>query len=183
MLIGISGLKRCGKDTAANYLVKNYDFIKRPMAYPLKKICKSLFMFSDDQLNGELKEVTDPRWYGVTPRETMQYIGTDLLRNKLGKIMPGLDKEIFLDNFRLWYEMHRYDNVVIPDIRFKNEYDMIKSLGGIILLVDREKRIFNNDTHESEKIDFGHDYTIMNKENHVDYLYNSIDTIMKNNNK
>jgi hypothetical protein len=178
MLIGISGLKRSGKDTAANYLVKNYDFIKRPMAYPLKKICKTLFRFSDNQLNGELKEVPDYRWYGVTPRETMQFIGTDLFRNQLGKIMPGLDNEIFLDNFRLWYETNKYENVVIPDIRFTNEYNMVKSLGGFVILIDREKKNIVEDIHESEQIDFSHDHKLLNKEDKMYELYDSIDKFM-----
>ena len=38
-IIGILGNKRVGKDTVADYLVKNYGFIKYNFADPIKEIC------------------------------------------------------------------------------------------------------------------------------------------------
>lgn len=175
MLIGIAGLKRCGKDTVADYLVKNYNFTKRPMAYPLKKICKTLFKLNDQQLHGNLKEIEDERWYGATPRELMQYVGTDLLRNQLDNIMPGIGKDIFLNNFKVWYDKNKCENIVIPDIRFENEYEMVKSLGGIILSINRKPFSNIKDFHESEQLEIKPDYIIFNKENDLFHLYDSID--------
>ena len=92
MLVGLSGLKGSGKDTCADYLVKNHGFIKVAFADPLKDALKVLFMFTNDQLNGtiEQKEAPDNRWFGCSTRTAMQFVGTELLRDQLDKIMPGL---------------------------------------------------------------------------------------------
>ena len=41
VLIGLVGRKGVGKDTFADYLVKNHQFEKHAFAEPLKQICKS----------------------------------------------------------------------------------------------------------------------------------------------
>jgi len=51
-LIAICGNAGCGKDTAADHLVDNYNFDKISFAGPIKKFGKRVFDFSDDQLYG-----------------------------------------------------------------------------------------------------------------------------------
>ena len=43
MIIGLTGKKESGKDTAGDYLVKYYKFKKDSFARPLKDACKILF--------------------------------------------------------------------------------------------------------------------------------------------
>ncbi len=81
LLIGIVGRKRHGKDTIGDYLVANYDFDTSAFALDVKKICKALFDFNNDQLYGDLKETIDNRW-GFTPRDVFNYFGTHIMRNK-----------------------------------------------------------------------------------------------------
>ena len=155
VLIGLMAGKGSGKSTAANYMINNYNFVEKSMAEPLKKACKELFLFTDDQLFGtqEQKETPDPRWFGCSPRKALQYVGTDLIRNNLDNIMPGLDKNIFIHHFKLWYEQEMRKNpnicVVISDIRYQNEADFIHELGGILIKIIRhfEKTV---DMHSSE---------------------------------
>lgn len=45
VLIGLTGKKRSGKDTTADYLVEKYGFSKMSFSTPLKDICKILFSF------------------------------------------------------------------------------------------------------------------------------------------
>jgi len=52
MIIGISGPAGAGKDTAAELLVKNHGFGRIGLADGLKRICKDVFSFSDEQLWG-----------------------------------------------------------------------------------------------------------------------------------
>jgi hypothetical protein len=149
------GIKESGKDTCADHLVQKYNHIKKPFSDPLKRACQELFLFTDDQMYGsqEQKETPDPHWFGCTPRLALQYVGTDLLRNQLSKIMPELDTNIFTHHFKLWYDRERQQNpglkVTIPDVRFANEVDLIHSLGGIVIKITRPN-LMNSDQHLSE---------------------------------
>jgi hypothetical protein len=145
-LIGILGKKQSGKDTVASYLVKKYEFKKRAMADPLKLALKEWFYFSDDQLNGKSKEIVDERW-GCSPRKAMQFIGTELVRNNMHKLLPDDHGDFWIKNFCLFYNSTR-EKIVVPDIRFPNEIEMIKNLGGKIIGVDR--KFWNEDRHLSE---------------------------------
>jgi hypothetical protein len=64
MIIGISGLAGSGKDTVADILVKNRQCVKVSFADPLKRICKDVFQFTDEQLWGpsEMRNAPDFRY-------------------------------------------------------------------------------------------------------------------------
>ena len=184
MLIGFSGKRAAGKDTAANYLIK-LGFEKRAFADPLKNACKELFLLSDSQLNGtqQDKESIDNRWFGCTPRMMMQYVGTDLLRNRLNGLIPGIGNDLFIHNFGLWYDEKKKNNpksmVVVTDVRFRNEVEMIHSRGGIVIKLERANGL-PVDSHESEiSIDniTDIDYVIDNNGSLSD-LYNSLQKIV-----
>lgn len=181
MLIGLLSKKRMGKDTTADYLVNKYDFIKMTFAQPLKDICKILFMFTDEQQYGDkLKEEIDPRW-DISPRTAYQYIGTDLFRDQLDKIMPRIGKDIWVYHLLLRYQetIKNNKNIVISDVRFENEVKLIHDLGGIIIKIDRD--IENSDEHLSEReIDniMDYDYIIYNIGTLTE-LYDKIDVFME----
>ena len=70
-LIACCGKKQVGKNTFAD---ECKGFIQYAFAKPLKDTCKVLFLLSDEQLYGNLKEIQDKRW-GKSPREIMQQFG------------------------------------------------------------------------------------------------------------
>ena len=80
--IGLLGNKGCGKDTLADYLVKDKNFIKYSFANPIKEIAKHLFNLSDEQLNGSHKETIDNRW-NLSPRIILQRLGTEFGQYKI----------------------------------------------------------------------------------------------------
>ena len=186
MIVGIIGNKFVGKTTVANYLVSKHNFIEKPFSECVKTICKTLFYLSDEQLHDPiLKETPDNRWYNITPRQMMQFIGTDLLRNNFHKLMPELDKGIFVRNLEIWYENAIKENpkikVLISDVRNQNEVDFIKKYGGIIIKLIRPNIILN-DMHESEtKINdverFDINHTIIN-DTDIDNLYQQFDSYL-----
>ena len=143
MIVGILGKMRVGKDTVADYLVSNHGFVKKAFADPLKEICKILFLFNDDQLYGtdEQKKMPDDRWFGCSARTAQQFIGTELFRNNLNKIMPGLNQDIFIHHLKLWLEDQKKTNpnikIVVSDVRFQNEVDFIHSIGGTVIRVTK----------------------------------------------
>lgn len=153
VLIGLMGVKGSGKSTCARYLVENYNFTEKSFADCLKKACQEIFLLSDEQINGSKKEEPDSRWFNCSPRKMLQFVGTDLLRDGLETIMPGIKNDVFINHFKLWYENEIKENpnaqIVVSDIRFQNEANFIKSLGGIIIKIERSS-CEQSDTHVSE---------------------------------
>jgi len=181
MLVGIHGLKGSGKTTIAKYLQEKYHFIEKPFADPLKEICKVLFLLDDDQLYGTLeqKEQPDPRWFGCSPRKMFQYVGTELFRNQLDQIMPGLGEDVFIHHFKLQFPKYQKLNVIISDVRFQNEINMIHELGGIVIKIQTENVLVH--THSSEKDQYNTrncDYVVYNNST-KDELFQHIDFILQ----
>lgn len=182
MLVGIVGKKRSGKDTFADYVITTSEktYIKYSFADPLKEICKILFLFNDEQLYGNDKEVIDSRW-GVSPRKVLQIVGTDLFRNTLPTTCEDLSyikDNFWIKQFNNWYESNKHKNIIIPDIRFQNEIDIIKENNGIIIHIINDN-VNMNDTHSSETNELsGFDIEVSNNETLNDY-YHKINNIIK----
>lgn len=146
LLVGIGHKKRRGKDTVANRLVDKHKFVRVSWADSLKESARIIFGFSDAQLYGDLKEVIDPYW-GMTPREAMQKLGTDGCRNHVDKDI--WIKSAWLRVQKVWEENPTI-GVVVPDVRFVNEANFIKEKGGVLWRIDREIVADEASTHESE---------------------------------
>lgn len=184
MIIGLTGLKRSGKDTMANHLVENYGYTKYAFADPIRDICRVVFDWNDRHFFGDLKEVIDPFW-GISPRWAMQWIGTEAFQYYLSADAPAfaskIGRNIWVMKFINWYFNNHYTNVVISDMRFFHELEGLQNT-----FFDKLKtvRIVNsncipNDTHASE-VDIPKlpvDIEIENS-NTFDSLYASIDEFM-----
>ena len=95
MIIGLCGLAGSGKDTAADFLVERMGFAKISFADPMKRFCREVFAFTDEQLWGpsSARNAPDPRYprrpYGspnapvehLTPRYALQRLGTEFGRD------------------------------------------------------------------------------------------------------
>lgn len=154
-LIGITGLKRSGKDTCGLFLINNHNYVKYSFAGALKNACSEIFMFDYEQTEGSKKEDHDERW-NINPRKVFQRFGTEIFRDNLEQFFPEMKHikhNFWIYRFKIWYEKQLELNpnirVVISDVRFQNEADIIKELGGILIKVYR-KNLKNNDTHSSE---------------------------------
>jgi hypothetical protein len=140
MLIGLAGFAGAGKSTVAELLVREHGFQERAFADPLKTGLAAFFGLSREQTHGALKEQTDERW-GVSPRYLLQQLGTELLRDRLLEAAPDLAPALgggtlWVASFRHWYEAKKGANVVVSDVRFQDEVDAIRALGGVVVLVD-----------------------------------------------
>jgi len=161
MIIGISGLANSGKDTAADFLVGRYGFAKTSFADPMKNIARDVFGFSYEQLWGpsEARNAPDkryPREHGpsfiglpqaciccgvsrtgnqgwvdcepcyLTPRFALQQLGTAWGRT----CYPNVWVELAIRNAG-------HGDVVIPDVRFKNEVDGLRAAGAYLVRIVR----------------------------------------------
>ena len=159
MIIGICGFKSSGKDTIAEYLIKEYSFKKISFASTLKDIISIMFGWSRDKLEGitkedrEWREKIDPWWSNtlkmplLSPRYVMQYFGTDLFRNHFHE---DIWVKIVENKVSKYLEEDISCNVVITDCRFNNEINMILQLGGKIIHVHRNSPIEVKCIHSSE---------------------------------
>lgn len=110
-IFAVSGKAQHGKDTFANILYeeltsKGHKVLLCHYADLVKYIAKTFFNW-----NGEKDE---------KGRTILQYIGTDIVRQK----RPNYWVEFILDIIDLFGE--NWDYVIIPDTRFPNEIDMLK---------------------------------------------------------
>ena len=141
MIIGICGLIGSGKGTVADILVNTHKFTKISFADKLKDGVASVFGWDRKMLEGDTdesrqwRELKDDFWSNetkmeITPRLVLQLFGTDCMRNGFddGSWVSLVKKEL-LDN--------PGRNYVIPDVRFANEVDMIRDVGGEVWEIKR----------------------------------------------
>lgn len=180
-LIGITGRKYNGKDTVAEHLVRKYGFVQLTYAEPLKEICKTLFGFSHRQLHGDLKETIDTHW-GISPRNALQFLGTDIFRHKINELMPEIEDNFWVKCLMARVNKLKEENpnvrICISDVRFPNEVDVLKQINSNIIRVVRPS-INDSDCHESEKLISTLEVTheLLN-DSTLEQLYNEIDVIM-----
>lgn len=139
-IIGIVGFISSGKNTVGDFLVDNYLFESMSFASSLKDAVSSIFGWPRDMVEGSTaesrlwREKADEYWSSkfkkpITPRWILQNIGTNVLRTH------------FSNNIWLWSLENRLlktdKSVVITDVRFPNELDMIYNLGGELWWVQR----------------------------------------------
>lgn len=154
-LVGVVGRAGHGKDSIGNVLEVGHGFERDAFARPLKDAARVLWRFTEQQLYGALKERTDPRW-GVSPREVLQFLGTEVGREMFPKLMPQIGERFWLEHFKLRFEdltsRQPSARVVVCDVRFPNEAQFIRSLGGVIVKVIRpDHNAFQASTAEASK--------------------------------
>ncbi len=127
-LVGITGKKRSGKDTLADFL-GYINYVKRGFADPLKEAAVHIFGLPIRAFDGKNKdrEKVNEFW-GMSPREMLQKLGTEACRD-------GICPDIWIKRMEL--ELLRNDRVVIPDVRFENEAEFIRENGGFLIHVIR----------------------------------------------
>jgi hypothetical protein len=148
-IIGICGRRRCGKDTLANYLMSEHGYTNRKIADDLKKIVKILFGFTDSQLETDEKDMVDASW-GITPRKSMQFIGTEVMQFKIQDILPTIGRKFWIDAFIKKY-VNLEDRIVISDLRFLHEYEELKKHNVFVIRIERPMHQGEPDEHASEK--------------------------------
>lgn len=150
-IIAICGAKRSGKDVLASHIVNKYGYTRLSFAEPLKHIVKLLFDFNDQQVgliegSNDEKDTLDERW-GISPRKALQFVGTEILQNKIQELLPNVKRDYFANILLSKIEYNK--TYVISDLRFIHEYDKIKHLDIQIIKVIRPS-IITDEQHLSE---------------------------------
>ena len=157
--IGIAGKANAGKTTAANYIADKYDFRRVAFADPLKKGLAEftglpLRMFYDQNI----KNIDIPEYNNTSLRYMMQFVGTECFRDNFGENFWINRMLLEIENL----SKEGIDNIVIDDIRFKEEAEMVKELGGYVIFITRPDENTIRSSHRSEALKVKHDYHIDN---------------------
>lgn len=151
VLIGISGAAGAGKDTVGKIFQEHFlDCYTKHFADPLKQACSSAFGIPLDDFSDPLaKNLVHPYW-DVTPRQIAQFVGTEMFRvegagllgpkvansfwtNRMAGTLTG---DLYLPEVEGLYEEDEI--IIIPDVRFQNEYDFVLDNNGYMIHLTRE---------------------------------------------
>jgi hypothetical protein len=180
MIIALSGKKKSGKDTIANFLVKDQGFTKLSFATPLKDLLIKVFRIDPDSLYNEdkkdkeldyyitidyshlddIREIISEEW-GVKityeMRENIEeFFGKEIKTPRQLMQVVGTDiirNEIDDEIFiNLLIEKTKtiQTPIVIADVRLENERNKLLELGAILGLVKRDFNRIDEDEHISE---------------------------------
>ena len=140
-IIGVVGLIGSGKGTVGDYLAHHRGFVNLSFASALKDAVSVIFGWDRDMLEGNTppsrvwRELPDEFWTAklgrvITPRLVLQEIGTEVMRKHWHPNIwvDSLEKQI----------TNSTQSVVITDVRFPNEADLISRLGGKIIWVRKD---------------------------------------------
>lgn len=153
MIIGISGKLGSGKDLVASYIQKlvyedsERKLFKTAFAYPLKRIVADTTGCMVAELsNREFKQKELPKEFHTpsmrTYRDMLQQVGS-----ALGKVHPDF---FIYSLFRSLASTSQKD-FIITDVRFPNEVEAIKRMGGVVIRINREvSSEKHNNLHVSE---------------------------------
>lgn len=129
-LIAITGLRGHGKTTAAMALeAQGYRHIN--FADGVKEVCELVYGIPMAVLQDPvLKEKPLKVYPFASPREVMQQVGTEMFR-------------AYKDD--TWVQMFRrrcgdWSHIVCSDLRFPNEADTVRALGGTIIRIDDPRK-------------------------------------------
>lgn len=175
-MIGISGLPNAGKDTTADYLIREYGYKKLSLASPIRELLYTTFALDKGRMGERAYEsIPLPQLGGNTIKVALQLLGkacTDIYDHIwVNATFKGLDLT------QRW---------VIADVRRPCEMQKIKEVGGICMYIHSDRPLPNDGrdmNHESESyhdyLRAGADYHLHNDYQSVIGYYLHIDTLMK----
>lgn len=173
MLIGLCGYAGCGKDTAAQVLIDEFQFQRVAFADPIKQALLALdpLVPSDtDEAPERLSTFAQNRpWAEVKEypevRRLMQVLGTEVGRNLFD---PDIWVKLAANKLASTLSV---GSTVVTDVRFPNEARLIKRHGGVLVRLTRPSfGPVNEHVSDRASENWTYDYQISNEDD-VSDLY------------
>jgi hypothetical protein len=173
-VIGIAGWARSGKDTVADYLVNKYEYEKVSFSTPMKEAMYRLNprITVNESVNNPIRIGVDVYgWEGLKERSPD-------VRGLLQRFGTEVGREMFGEDFWVDYALNSIvdgTKVVIADVRYPNEADAIKALGGKVYRVERDG-VGPANEHASENALEGYEFDgSIRNDGTIDGLYYNIE--------
>jgi hypothetical protein len=148
IIVGLTGLKHSGKSTVARAF-ETAGFKCVPFAAPMRAMLAALLeirhvdpRIAYAALYGDLKESHLGALGGRSARHALQTLGTEWGRNLMH---PDFWVEAWRDAIRT------EPLVIADDVRFPNEAQIVRALGGRVIRIARDGRV-EGDGHVSETV-------------------------------
>jgi hypothetical protein len=145
LIIGFGGPAEHGKSTSANIAEKwflSHGFTVKVISFAdrLKEVCKIMFRLTDKDLNSTIGKATYRNHLKTTPRVVMQKFGTEVCREGISRHLPAFTEHggtIWTWNVERDILDCSADVILIPDVRFHDELDMLRKFECILINVVR----------------------------------------------
>jgi hypothetical protein len=147
-IIAFTGLAGSGKSTAAAHLCDNHGFERVRFAGPLKDMMRALGL-TEQEVEGDRKELPCALLCGKTPRWAMQSVGTEWGRDLIGSNLWTNAWQAAVDR------LPPAVPVVVDDCRFVNEAAAVRANGGALVKIVRPGAGAGAAGHSSEGQDLG----------------------------
>jgi hypothetical protein len=137
-LIGLNGPAGSGKDTIAEYLRDHHGFATLSFAHPVYAGVSAAFGIPIEQMKDRHFKEQPIWWIGKSPRQLLQLFGTEFGREMVAKdIWLRVAKNTLDEVCYLRDKDSAPCRVVISDVRFDNEAEWVRNLGGVIWHIHR----------------------------------------------
>ena len=129
-VIGITGRARSGKDTVAEMILADIGGYRYSLADPIRAMLKAgLGIDMADSYWIEHKEDPVPAFGGKSPRQMLQWLGTEWGRDLVDRnLWVTLAIQKLINSGR---------GMIVPDVRFENEGSWVRRHGILIHVVRR----------------------------------------------
>lgn len=146
MILALTGVKRSGKDTAANYLASSFrvpkegnedTFERSPFltlyhfADPLKRALEAIYGWDESIWDSPEKEMEDPFW-GISPRLAAQLLGTEwsmMLADRSPGYAMMTGRRTYVKSLLRLARQFPGKNFVVSDMRFQYEVSALHEFG------------------------------------------------------
>lgn len=181
-IIALTGPKGSGKDTVASLIARQYHNVNTiAFADPIKNVVKDLFGFETTREYDDFKRTTInfslPKQI-TRDMQSYQAEGRHVVR-EIGMLMRKYDEKQFTDYVVREIRYKPDDIWVVTDLRFDNEYMVLKSLGAKIISIKRPNYEYDGHITERGFNDSLVDYTIMN-DGDLNYLNTRLGSVVPN---
>jgi len=162
-IIGLSGLPNAGKDTAADYLVHTYGYIKLSMAHPIRELVYTLYMLD--------KELMNNRYYESQPLSELSGKTIKKVLQTMGRTCTEIHDAVWVNS--VLSDLDPEQPYVISDVRRPCEIDTIKAMGGVGIYINSNQPLPSDGRDMAHESETHHEYL----ENSATYYINNRSTI------